>query len=162
MRVWSMTHNLQSDRLVVALIPSACKYHPTKAADPESAVLLLGNACWLSPNRACVGRWHLTQPERRNRPCFSGAARSSAPGTFETYRQLLRMSAHWGRPEVIDALSERRVWTQSGLGALYYSITSSARLRIDGGMVRPRALAVLRLMTSSKVFGCSTGRAPGN
>ena len=30
-----------------------------------------------------------------------------------------------------------------------YSITSSARVRSLGGMVRPSALAVLRLMTSS-------------
>src|SRR5262249_33024999 len=30
----------------------------------------------------------------------------------------------------------------------------------DGGMVRPRALAVLRLMTSSNLVGCWTGRSP--
>src|SRR5215471_11681837 len=40
-------------------------------------------------------------------------------------------------------------------------ITSSARASSDGGIVRPRALAVLRLITSSKVVGCSMGRAAG-
>jgi transposase len=38
-----------------------------------------------------------------------------------------------------------------------YSITSSARSRNDSGTVRPSALAVVRLMTSSNLVGCSTG-----
>src|SRR6266702_8729581 len=42
-----------------------------------------------------------------------------------------------------------------------HSSTSSARASIVGGMVRPRALAVLRLMTSSNFVGCSTGRSAG-
>jgi hypothetical protein len=42
-----------------------------------------------------------------------------------------------------------------------YSITSSARESRVGGTVRPSALAVLRLMTSSNLVGCSTGRSPG-
>ena len=46
-----------------------------------------------------------------------------------------------------------------GLGAHW--ITSSARNSSDGGIVRPRALAVLRLMTSSNLVGCSTGKSAG-
>jgi len=42
-----------------------------------------------------------------------------------------------------------------------HSMTSSARARIEGGIVRPSALAVLRLTTSSKVVGCWTGRPAG-
>src|SRR5437870_358573 len=42
-----------------------------------------------------------------------------------------------------------------------YRITSSAWRRSDGGRVRPRAWAVLRLMTNSNFAGCSTGRSPG-
>jgi hypothetical protein len=42
-----------------------------------------------------------------------------------------------------------------------YWITSSARDSSDGGIVRPSALAVLRLMTSSNFVGCSTGRSAG-
>ena len=38
---------------------------------------------------------------------------------------------------------------------------SSARPSSDGGIVRPRALAVLRLMTSSNLVGCSMGRSAG-
>ena len=41
-----------------------------------------------------------------------------------------------------------------------YSITSSARASSEGGMVRPSALALLRLTTSSIRVGCSTGRSP--
>ena len=40
-------------------------------------------------------------------------------------------------------------------------ITSSARSSSDGGIVRPSALAVLRLMTSSNFVGCSIGRSRG-
>jgi hypothetical protein len=42
-----------------------------------------------------------------------------------------------------------------------HSITSSARARIDCGTVRPSALAVLILMTSSNVVGRWTGRSAG-
>src|SRR5262245_25288067 len=42
-----------------------------------------------------------------------------------------------------------------------HSITSSARASTVGGIVRPSAFAVLRLMTSSNLVGCSTGRVAG-
>src|SRR6516162_2112586 len=40
-----------------------------------------------------------------------------------------------------------------------HSITSSARTMIEGGIVMPSALAVLRLITSLNLLGCSTGRS---
>src|SRR2546421_8156116 len=42
-----------------------------------------------------------------------------------------------------------------------HSITSSARASSVGGTVRLSALAVLRLMTSSNLVGCITGRSLG-
>src|SRR5207237_2395759 len=45
--------------------------------------------------------------------------------------------------------------------AAVHSMTSSARVRIEGGTVRPSAFAVLRLTTSSNRVGCSTGRSAG-
>src|SRR5215468_5840693 len=42
-----------------------------------------------------------------------------------------------------------------------HSITSSARASSVGGMVRPSALAVIRLMTRSNLVGCSTGKSAG-
>src|SRR5262249_22602898 len=43
----------------------------------------------------------------------------------------------------------------------HHWITSSARSSSDGGIVRPSAFAVLRLMTNSNFVGCSTGRSAG-
>src|SRR5207245_2754704 len=42
-----------------------------------------------------------------------------------------------------------------------HSITSSARASNEGGTVRPSAFAVLKLITSSNLVGCSTARSPG-
>jgi transcriptional regulator with XRE-family HTH domain len=42
-----------------------------------------------------------------------------------------------------------------------HRITSSARSSSDGGIVRPRALAVFRLITSSNRVGCSIGNSAG-
>src|SRR5262245_17445996 len=42
-----------------------------------------------------------------------------------------------------------------------HSITSSAVASKDGGTLRPRALAVLRLITSSYLVGACTGRSEG-
>ena len=42
-----------------------------------------------------------------------------------------------------------------------HSMIWSARDSTDGGIVRPRVLAVLRLITISNFVGCSTGRSPG-
>jgi hypothetical protein len=45
--------------------------------------------------------------------------------------------------------------------APFHSITSSARASSMGGTSRPSALAVLRLMTSLNVVGCSMGNSEG-
>src|SRR6516165_10007252 len=42
-----------------------------------------------------------------------------------------------------------------------YSISSLARRRSDSGIVKLRALAVVRLMMRSNLVGCSTGMSPG-
>src|SRR6266513_3341601 len=41
------------------------------------------------------------------------------------------------------------------------SINSSARSSTGGGIVRPSALAVFKLIMSSNLVGCSTGISPG-
>src|SRR5262249_27954178 len=43
----------------------------------------------------------------------------------------------------------------------HHSITSSARAKNVSGIVRPSALAVLRLTTGSNLVGCSTGISAG-
>src|SRR5262249_24392794 len=47
------------------------------------------------------------------------------------------------------------------IAPLHHSITSSARASTDDGRSRPRALAVLRLITSSYLVGACTGRSAG-
>src|SRR5262249_90787 len=54
-----------------------------------------------------------------------------------------------------------RAAEQSDELAPSHSITSSARASNGGGTVRPIAFAVLRLMTSSNVVGCSIGKLAG-
>src|SRR5499427_6744212 len=55
----------------------------------------------------------------------------------------------------------RRAAEQRDERAPLHSITSSARASSMGGIVRPSALAVLRLITSSYLVGACTGRSAG-
>src|SRR5262249_43127524 len=54
--------------------------------------------------------------------------------------RLLRLGGEWRGEDHSTRASEERA-------AVHHWISSSARANSDGGMVRPRALAVLRLMT---------------
>ncbi len=51
--------------------------------------------------------------------------------------------------------------SRSAANKFHHSITSSARAKSVGGIVNPSALAVLRLMTSSSLMLCWTGRSAG-
>src|ERR1019366_5808121 len=57
--------------------------------------------------------------------------------------------------------TDRRAADQRDELAPPHSITSSARASSVGGMVMPSVLVVLRLITSSNLVGCSTGRSAG-
>src|SRR5215831_2325251 len=61
-------------------------------------------------------------------------------------RRLLRACCEWPR---------RRAAEQRDEVASFHSITSSARSRNASGIVRPSALAVVKLMTRSNLVGCS-------
>src|SRR5262249_11360604 len=80
------------------------------------------------------------------------ARRSGMQKPDHRHRRLLR--AHRERP--CRSAAEQR----DELAPLH-SITSSAVCRNGSGMVRPSAFAVLRLMTSSYLVGCWTGRSLG-
>jgi hypothetical protein len=59
-------------------------------------------------------------------------------------------------------ISRRRLIAGVGrAGRAPYSMIWSARPSTEGGIVRPRAFAAFRLMTSSNLVGCSTGRSAG-
>src|SRR4029453_2678584 len=67
---------------------------------------------------------------------------------------VLRLGGERGGEEHTTRASEERT-------SVHHWISSSARPSSDGGIVRPRALAVGRLMTNSNFVACSTGRSPG-
>src|SRR5206468_4035194 len=80
-----------------------------------------------------------------------GLCRHAAEKADHRHRLLLRAEG---------ARRSHHAAQQQQLTAVH-SMTSSARARIDSGTVRPSALAVLRLTTSSNVVGCWTGRSAG-
>ena len=94
---------------------------------------------------------------------------STLGGTQQTIRprsvrRAVEDSNHWHR-RLLRARRERprrrRAAEQRDELAALHSITSSARASSIGGTSRPRAFAVLRLMTSSYLVGACTGRSAG-
>src|SRR5262245_59725713 len=75
-------------------------------------------------------------------------------------RRGVRLLGRLGKP---DLPRERfsPVARHEPSGRPTYSITSSVRTSRIGGIERPSALAVFRLITSSNLFGCSTGKSEG-
>ena len=69
---------------------------------------------------------------------------------------VTRVAKSEDRPERVNLGPDSAVLPFAG-----YSITSSARASSVGGTVRPSALAVLRLITSSYLVGACTGRSAG-
>ena len=72
-------------------------------------------------------------------------------------------SSHFRCSPIATEMVSPRTRREGPLGdiAFGYSITSSATLRSLSGIVRPSALAVLRLIESSNVVGCSIGKSLG-
>jgi hypothetical protein len=113
------------------------------------------------PTAYMVDHWTIRSEERRRsirslspvsaaaegRRLHAEVWRSPPPATFSP-------PFHFGRQFV-----ER---PRACVMALVHSMTSSARASRDWGIVRPRAFAVLRLMTRSSLSICSTGRSLGS
>ena len=81
------------------------------------------------------------------------AGRKAVQEPDHRHRRLLR--ARRERPRRPRAAEQRDEL------AAFHSITSSARASSVGGISRPNALAVLRLITSSNFVGCITGKSAG-
>src|SRR4029434_651020 len=95
-----------------------------------------------------------------------GERRSKADS--ENDREPDQPHGHLGGGWLAGSLAERHDGHQragrdcTGARArMRYWIISSARIRSDCGIVKPSALAVLRLITNSNLVGCSTGRSLG-
>src|SRR5262249_51224354 len=108
-------------------------FDPAIAAEPLRKGLLEFPRRWISGHRTERSLGKQTNPVLCRLLCLGGERRGE-----ETARK--RAEEH----------PARRHW-----------ITSSARCSSDGGIVRPSAFAVLRLITSSNLVGCSTGRSAG-
>jgi hypothetical protein len=95
-----------------------------------------------------------------NRPSY----RKALPlGNRPSYRKGKRSRGYHGRTN-LATVGREADRTHIAVGASVVAaqrITSSAWKSTVGGIVRPRALAVLRLMTNSNLVGCSTGRSAG-
>src|SRR6516165_8547457 len=95
------------------------------------------------------------EPRREGRDPHVGSRRRA--GAEETNsrepRHLLRARRERPRRRAAKKCDE--------LATAAHSITSSARASSIGGTCRPSALAVLRLIPSSNLVGCSTGRSDG-
>src|SRR5262245_48760622 len=106
-----------------------------------------------------VFAFDITQFSESHPHCFDagcGSSRGAECQVADTryFGRLLLRSRHNGpRRRAADQRDE--------FAAADHSITSSARASSVGGRVRPSALAVLRLITSSYLVGACTGRSAG-
>jgi len=96
--------------------------------------------------------------------CLAQLALRLREAAFEISRMFL---PHRGRP-MPSRLDAEGLKFYATLGSpsmvqvfRFYSMTSSARASSVGGISRPSALAVLRLMTNWYLEACSTGRSAG-
>ena len=121
----------------------------------EPVVLVLGESV-LKRNVLAFDITEFTQArteaqERLHVDAFGGGAEKTDP------RQLLRLlglGSEWRGEDAGAHYGDERP-------PVHHWIISSARTKMDCGIVSPRALAVFRLITSSNLVGCSTGRSPG-
>jgi hypothetical protein len=93
--------------------------------------------------------WRGDDQRPLGRACTHKSAMSANPPTAAHKRALHEVR--------VGAITELMRCSKQPL----YSITSSARASSEGGTAIPSALAVLRLITSSNLVGCSTGRSDG-
>jgi len=74
--------------------------------------------------------------------------------------RLCQMSAGV-QNEKFDYARFQRTFANAIRSEVIYSMISSASAERFGGTSMPSALAVLRLMTSSNLVDCTTGKSPG-
>src|SRR5215831_11886850 len=123
------------------------KNHPSVSAFPDST---FGSACTSTFSRTARRLLALRPAHSRGhqfRDRYPGASDISSPPCLPW---LLPAGAVAGRG--LHPLDKRRLVTAHVVSG--HSITSSARARIEGGTVRPSALAVLRFTTNSNLVGC--------
>ena len=102
----------------------------------------------------------MTPNNRPRVPSFSFFSRVKAKGGRA--QGNVRFTPESGH---VQCTSSCLLWANSGLMRCNkedrYSINSLARASTAGGIVRPSALAVLRLITNSNLVGACTGMSAG-
>jgi len=86
------------------------------------------------------------------------------PGAFPELICEAQLRGHVEQLRVLSAescLQQRRRRVLWMLSLYHHREISSARSSKDWGIVRPSALAVVRLITNSNLVGCSMGRSAG-
>ena len=81
-------------------------------------------------------------------------------GSSTEVAALILMSASPPTSDIRLTVRHFRFGPKSDIGRIY-STTSSATARIFAGKSRPSAFAVLRLITSTSLVACTTGRSAG-
>jgi hypothetical protein len=96
----------------------------------------------------------LSQAQVVERLAMSEMGHERLSGPLKTSSALLF------RADLDGSSVKRRFVPEADIGA--YSITSSARDRNEGEIESPMAFAVFKLMISSNLVGCCTGRSAGS
>src|SRR5262249_55516671 len=106
-------------------------------------------------NEACFAQAFAESGHDRPR----GSQRSPVYVSHNRHRRLLRPCRQ--RPRRSRGATKEREEGAAVHGMVYHSTSSSARIISASGTSRPRALAVLVLITSSILVENCTGRSPG-
>jgi len=113
---------------------------------------------------ACCPRTALQRDDRKRtrRHRGSSAVTTSAVGHERRFRGVHDESASPSMRDIRKCSPQDRIVPKpDSCSADTHSITSSARASSVGGTSRPSAFAILRLITSSNLVGCSTGISAG-
>ena len=117
------------------------------------------------PGSSCSLAWTIApvRAHAEHGHAVNGRPEGSSRRSPETMRPFVVIessrSANEAGRQAFEEARRRRLGTPDAKGRHW--ITSSARPSSDRGIVRPSAWAVFRLITSSNVVGCSTGRSAG-
>ncbi|MDF3061093.1 MAG: hypothetical protein K0S06_1202 [Microvirga sp.] len=148
----------QGERAVEASKPEARRSMPALVAhhrqDPVAPII----AARRSPGPSLHGTGHADGRERNNPSQAGGSAVSQA-----RLRLAVSTAVQPDPPSSRCWPDGPRRWTANQADHLRptHSITSSARARRVGGIVKPSAAAVLRFTVSPNFVGCSIGRSEG-
>jgi len=150
----------RADQCPTGSRPAGCGFWRSLAPSPRSCCWFCGRTPCLRPNRNKCGRQRCMVEIR---PPLSGYGVTFKSVTSRESREAGDRDRFWRKADIrAKSCGSNGPTTDSCTAANgCYSITSSARPKSVAGILRPSALAVFRLMTTSILVGCSTGKSAG-